>query len=156
MKRLLLQIWSFLPKRLQNLASLILRPRYQVSTGAIIFNDRGQLLLCEHTYRRLRPWGLPGGDLKVGEDPMDGVKREVFEETGLSVQNARLFLAESSGEVQRVLLTYHCTGIRGSFVENEEVRRIKYFDITELPEFCPQEHTTIQKALALLKAEQVI
>jgi len=30
-------------------------------------------------------WDLPGGHLKRGEDPVDGLKREVFEETGLQM-----------------------------------------------------------------------
>jgi hypothetical protein len=32
-------------------------------------------------------WDLPGGHLKLGEDPVDGLKREVFEETGISISD---------------------------------------------------------------------
>ena len=32
-------------------------------------------------------WDLPGGHLKQGEDPVDGLKREVFEETGISMSD---------------------------------------------------------------------
>jgi ADP-ribose pyrophosphatase YjhB (NUDIX family) len=31
-------------------------------------------------------WDIPGGRLKVGEDPMDGLKRETKEETGLEIE----------------------------------------------------------------------
>lgn len=155
LKRFLLKIWRILPYRLQVLLSVVLRPRYQVAACAIILNEQGQLLLCEHTYRRLCPWGLPGGDLKFGEDPQDGVKREVFEETGLTVQDVRLLQIESSQEVHRVILTYLCTGVSGTFVPNEEVSRMEYYDTTALPELYPEHLATIEKALAVLKAERV-
>jgi ADP-ribose pyrophosphatase YjhB (NUDIX family) len=154
MKRFLLKIWRILPFWVQRIAAAILRPRYQVGVGAMIFNERGQLLLCEHTYRRLHPWGLPGGDLKIGEDPVDGIKREIREETGLTVQDARLLLAENPTEIHQVTLTYHCMGVSGTFVANEEVSNIRYFDIDKLPDFFQEQHATIEKCLAILKSEK--
>jgi len=32
-------------------------------------------------------WDLPGGHIHIGEDPVAGLKREVYEETGLNVEN---------------------------------------------------------------------
>ena len=154
MKRLLLKIWRILPFWAQRIAAAIIRPHYQVAVGAMIFNDQGQLLLCEHTYRRLHPWGLPGGDLKFGEDPVDGVRREILEETGLSVQDARLLLAESSREIHQVTLTYLCTGTRGSFAPNEEVASIRYFDTNNLPDFFQEHRATIDKCLMILNPKK--
>lgn len=154
LKRILLRIWRVLPFWVQRLAVAILRPRFEVAVGAVIFNEEGQLLLCEHTYRRLHPWGLPGGDLKVGEDPVDGIKREVLEETGLTVQNVRLLLAESSTEIRHIALTYLCTGVSGTFIENEEVSSIRYFDTGSLPDFFQEHRITIDKCLAMLNSEK--
>jgi ADP-ribose pyrophosphatase YjhB (NUDIX family) len=154
MKRFLLKIWRILPFWMQSIAASIIRPRYQVAVGAIIFNEQGQLLLCEHTYRRLHPWGLPGGDLKFGEDPVDGITREVMEETGLTVQKARLLLVENSTEIHKVVLTYLCMGVSGTFVPNEEVSSIQYFDSTTLPEFSMDHRATIEKCLAILNSEK--
>ena len=114
MKKILLKIWRNLPFWMQRLASTLLRPHFLVAVGGMIFNDQGQLLLCEHTYRRLHSWGLPGGDLKSGEDPVDGIKREIREETGLTVQEVRLLLVESSKEIHQLALTYLCTGVSGT------------------------------------------
>ncbi len=150
MKRILLQIWRILPFWVQRLAAAIVRPRYQVAVGAMIFNAQGQLLLCEHTYRRLHPWGLPGGDLKFGEDPVEAIKREILEETGLMVQECRLLLVENSTEIHHVALTYLCTGVSGTFVPNEEVSRIQYFDTDKLPGFFEEHRVTIEKCLAIL------
>lgn len=153
MKKLLLKIWRPLPFWVQRLAAAIIRPRYQVAVGAMIFNDRGQLLLCEHTYRRLYAWGLPGGDLKFGEDPVDGVKRELFEETGLKVKSVRLLLVENSKEIHHLSLTYLCTGMNGTFVPSDEVSSIRYFDTGKLPGFFPAQQVTIDRALSLLDSE---
>ena len=153
MKRVMLSIWRLMPFWMQRMASFFIQPRYQVVAGAMIFNEQGQLLLCKHTYRRLHPWGLPGGGLKFGEDPADAVRRELLEETGLSVQETRLLLVESSKEIHQLSLTYLGTGVSGAFVSNEEVSEIRYFDTHHLPDFFQEHRTTIERALAILKDE---
>ncbi len=63
-------------------------PRPAVTTDAVIFalngNEKYVLLI-----KRGRPpfegmWALPGGFLDIDEEPEDGVKRELEEETGLT------------------------------------------------------------------------
>jgi ADP-ribose pyrophosphatase YjhB (NUDIX family) len=154
MKRFLLKVWGVLPFWLQRIASAIIRPRFQVAVGAVIFNEDGQLLLCEHTYRRLHPWGLPGGDLKFGEDPVEGVKREIREETGMTIQDARLLLVENSTEIHHITLTYLCSGVKGGFIPNEEVSSVRYFATNTLPDFFFEHRVTIEKCLAILNSEK--
>src|SRR3989344_5432691 len=69
-----------------------------VSQKVVILNSEGKLL----TIRRSETapagplhWDLPGGDLDYGEDPIQGIVREVKEETGLIIENPELFDVEA-------------------------------------------------------------
>jgi len=150
MKRLLLRIWRLLPPWLERIASAIVRPKYQVAAAAIILNEQGQIMLCEHTYHRQYPWGLPGGGIEFGEDPAEAVRRELREETGLSVEATRLLQVESSKEVRRIVISYLCSGVSGTFVPSDEVSAIGYFDVNGLPELFSEQRNIVEKALAIL------
>ena len=64
-------------------------PRIPASAGALIRDDRGRLLILKPTYKS--GWTVPGGQLEEsGESPWEGCRREVMEETGLSVDTGRL------------------------------------------------------------------
>jgi ADP-ribose pyrophosphatase YjhB (NUDIX family) len=151
MRRWLLRLWLFLPGWLQQVAVTLIQPRFLVVVGAMIFNAEGQLLLCEHTYRRRYPWGLPGGHLNHGEDPQLGLGRELFEETGLLFSRCRLILVENSAELPLLCLTYLCEGLSGSFVPSDEVSRIQFFAPDQLPELSAEQGATIARSLVLLK-----
>jgi 8-oxo-dGTP diphosphatase len=57
-----------------------------VGVGGVIFDDQGRLLLIKRGTEPLKGhWSLPGGLLELGETLIEGVKREVTEETGLIV-----------------------------------------------------------------------
>lgn len=153
MKKFLLRVWRILPFWMQRLASWFIRPHFQVAVAGMIFNDQGQLMLCEHTYRRLHPWGLPGGDLHPGEDPVDAITRELREETGLEAAEVRLLLVESSHEIRQVAFTYLCTRVTGTFMPSDEVCSVKFFDTGSLPVLFVEHRRTIEKGLAILRSE---
>jgi ADP-ribose pyrophosphatase YjhB (NUDIX family) len=60
-----------------------------VSTGALIFDRAGRLLILKPTYKS--GWTIPGGVMEAdGESPWEACQREVREETGLEVSRGRL------------------------------------------------------------------
>jgi len=63
-------------------------PTKRVIAQGLLRNPRGQVLLCELTYKG--EWDLPGGVVEPGESPANGVVREVREELGLEVAIQRL------------------------------------------------------------------
>lgn len=60
-----------------------------VGCGAIIEDDKGRILLQQRTDHS--EWGIPGGLLELGETFEETVKREVCEETGLTLEDLNLF-----------------------------------------------------------------
>ena len=71
--------------------------RYRISAYGLISRDE-KVLLCRiapHVTAAAGKWTLPGGGLRFGEDPASALRREVFEETGLSVEEAIIMHVDS-------------------------------------------------------------
>lgn len=152
----LLNIWREFPFGLQLFITGFVRPRYRVAVAAIIFDDRGWILLCEHTYRKFFPWGLPGGGLEHGERPEDGVRREVREETGLEVQVEKLLYAESAPNNHHISLIYLCKIVGGIFQPNYEIAQTRFFSVDALPKLLSTEQALIERVAGMLSLESYI
>ena len=64
-------------------------PRVPASSGALIFDGKGRLLVVNPTYKA--HWTIPGGIMEAdGETPWEACRREVSEEVGLEVSEGRL------------------------------------------------------------------
>ncbi len=61
--------------------------RIVLGVAAVIWNAEGDVLLIRRAKEpRKGQWSLPGGKLEFGETLIEGVRREVREETGLEVE----------------------------------------------------------------------
>lgn len=58
-------------------------PTKRVIAQGVLRNERGEVLLCQLTYKT--EWDLPGGVVDQGESPADCVEREVREELGVDL-----------------------------------------------------------------------
>ncbi len=56
-----------------------------VGVGAVVWRDGKVLLVRRGKPPRAGHWSLPGGRLELGETVSEAARREVFEETGLTV-----------------------------------------------------------------------
>lgn len=103
--------------------------------SVIITNLSGDVLLLKHSYGP-DVWGLPGGGLGPGEDPLEAARREVREELG--VELARI---EPIGTLEEVLSgsphTAHlfaATCDRQPRPDGREVVMARFFPSHSLPE----------------------
>lgn len=63
-------------------------PRHVVGVAAVIVDEEERVLVIKR--RDEDVWEFPGGALEIGETVVDGLVREVSEETGLDVTPQRL------------------------------------------------------------------
>ncbi|RPJ28873.1 MAG: NUDIX hydrolase [Chloroflexi bacterium] len=153
-KRVLLKIWRTFPGWLQNMASRLIRPLFQVFAAAVIFDQDKNIFLVKSTYQRFHPWGLPGGSLEYGEHPEEAMVREVWEETGLNICIEKLLLVHTLLP-DRVGFYYLCRITDGTFHPSDEVSEFDYFSVDHLPDVRPLDidiikrlHTMVQNELA--------
>ncbi len=60
-------------------------PGVQAAMKGLIVKD-GKFLALQHKVGNELWWDIPGGRVAYGEDPKEGLKREIFEETKLNVE----------------------------------------------------------------------
>ena len=66
-----------------------LLPRIPASAGALVWDQKGRLLILKPTYKS--GWTVPGGVIEAnGESPWEACQRETLEECGLEVRRGRL------------------------------------------------------------------
>jgi len=59
-----------------------------IAVKSFIINNKEELLLIKRRNNDIHKpgiWEIPGGRLKLGENPFEGLKRETREETGLDI-----------------------------------------------------------------------
>ncbi|WP_342554844.1 NUDIX hydrolase [Paenibacillus sp. FSL R7-0652] len=115
--------------------------KFLVAVLGVITNESNQVLLLKHVYRN-EPWGIPGGWMEL-ESPEEGLIREIFEETGLSVELTGVSRAIYNKNPNRVDLVFRGRVIGGTFKSCTEVSEICYCDTDQWPEGLPE----VQKKL---------
>ena len=139
LKNLIGKIWRLLPVRIRRWSMRVTHPRFTVTAGAIIFNDAGHVLLLKHRFRAGSGWGLPGGFLEAGEQPLDALKRELREEIGMEVESAEIFTARSFKKPRQVEVLFLCRANSEVKPRTMEVERAEWFSIDSLPDGLPHD-----------------
>lgn len=112
-----------------------------VGCGAIIEDETGKILLLQRTDGGV--WGIPGGLIEIGETLEGSVKREVYEETNLTIDALELF-GLYSGEkalttypngdkVYSIQIIFSAYSYSGYLKKNNESIELTFFSRDELP-----------------------
>jgi len=126
------------------------RPLILVGSVVLVWNKDGEVLL-QQSHDPHGTWGLPGGLMELRESPEETAYREVYEETGIHVKNLQLINVfsgakhfvklENGDEFQAVTTAYYTHDYEGEpTVNKEEAIQVKFFSITELPEYIVGSH----------------
>jgi 8-oxo-dGTP diphosphatase len=106
-------------------------PKKRIAAGALILNDKGQLLLVKPTYKET--WEVPGGITELNESPRACVEREIKEQMGLELSISKLLcldyvadLPEKGDSLQMIF--------DGGVLSEEQIKAIK-LQAEELSEF---------------------
>ena len=113
--------------------------RFTVTAGAVIFNDKREVLLLKHRFRAGSGWGLPGGFMEQGEQPIDALRRELREEIGLELDDVEVFAARSFRKPKQVEVLFRASA--NAYVKSLtiEVERAEWFALDSLPEGLPRD-----------------
>jgi ADP-ribose pyrophosphatase YjhB (NUDIX family) len=123
-----------------------------VGVGGVVIDDGRTLLIRRGSHPLKGEWSIPGGLLEVGETIVQGITRELAEETGLEVHVVelievfeRIFPAPpnadgSPGDPARpqyhfVILDYLCEKRGGTLSAGSDAQEFAWAREEELPKF---------------------
>jgi len=111
------------------------------AASALVLDDEGRVLLG----RRARApyegkWDTPGGFIEEGEDPLDALRRELREETGLEVEPGAFVTAytdrygSAEDDTATLNLLWEASVVGGEPHPDDDVAELHWFALDELPQ----------------------
>lgn len=133
-------------------------PVHIVATLGFVENTKGEILLVKT--RRGGHWVFPGGQVEVGENLIDGVIREVKEESGIDVKvshlvgvfsNTATYEGHSGVKVvpTKVMFDFVCEPIGGKLTTSDETSDSRWVNKEEVLDMvlAPSQRTRYQAYL---------
>lgn len=134
MMHLLTSAWRKLglPKNIQLSLMRVVQDEFLVGVTGVILNEKNEVLVFNHTYRQIQ-WSLPGGYIKKGEHPAEGLEREIKEESGLIVSVDKELKIRTDRTNARLDIGFTGVFIGGEFTPSKEVSEYGFFSLSNLP-----------------------
>ena len=125
------KIWKTLPNVVRLRIIRTTQRKFTVSVGAVVTNDRGEILLLDHVLRPAGGWGIPGGFMNHGEQPEETARREIMEETGLRIENTEIIRARTINRHIEILVRAEANGEPA--VKSREIKAAGWFTLDRMP-----------------------
>ncbi len=133
-------------------------PSYiQPAARAVIFDDHGRILLIRRGDNK--QWALLAGGMEPGESVTECMAREVWEETGLTVESSTAFAiyseprftAPTRPEAQLLTVAYRVDEWSGDLQrttnETDDAQWFRPDELRALPDFMPMYLVTVEDCL---------
>jgi 8-oxo-dGTP diphosphatase len=133
----LLGLYRQLPRPARRRLVRAVAPSYTVGAICVLERADGAILLVKQAYRD--NWGVPGGLLNRREEPADAVRREVFEEVGLTIELVGEPAVVVDTGPQRIDIIYRARPVGVADADavtprSPEIREARWFPVDALPE----------------------
>jgi 8-oxo-dGTP diphosphatase len=135
-----------------------------VGVGGVVISD-GRVLLVRRGHPPLEgEWSIPGGMLELGETVIDGVQRELAEETGVEarvLEFIEVFERISFDDARQpkyhfVVLDYLCERVGGGTRAGSDASEVAWVAEAELAHYsvAPAATRVIEKAFAMKRQRE--
>ena len=136
-----------------------------VGVGGVVIRDERTLLIRRGSAPLEGEWSIPGGILELGETILEGVRRELLEETAIEVRVLDLIevfervTRDEAGKLKYhfVILDYLCEAVRGEAQAGSDVTDVAWARESELSKYSltPTATRVIQKAFEIARGRTV-
>ena len=113
----------------------------EVTVSAVIFNPENEILLCR-SHKWDNKYIIPGGHVEYGEKLEEALKREILEETGLSIFNIKLLGIKEcfySNEFYKdrhfIFIDYRCDSKSSDVILNDEAEEYVWTKLSDLSKY---------------------
>lgn len=143
LKTIVGKIWRTLPNFVRVKIIRTSQSKFTVSVGAVVFNDENKVLLLDHVLRPASGWGIPGGFIEAGEQPHEAIKRELFEETGLEIEDVEMVWVRTL--YRHIEIIFRAKSSGEATVKSNELNSLGWFSFEAMPEEMPKGQKEIIK-----------
>ena len=145
LKKIVGTIWRNLSSPVRERIVRATQRKFTVSVAAVIENENGEVLLLDHVLRPASGWGIPGGFLGFGEQPIEALRRELREETGIELNDVKIFRVRTINRHLEILFRAKTAGKPA--VKSREINQVGWFRVDALPAKMNQTQKTIIEKL---------
>jgi 8-oxo-dGTP diphosphatase len=133
-------LWRLMGSGLRWRVLRLTQATFLVAVAGVVFDAEGRVLLQRHRFWAEGSWGLPGGYVKPRETLEEALAREVDEESGLAIADARMLRAVSGFRFR--LEFFFTARLAGGAVRPDpgEVLEVRFFAPDRLPRGLLPEH----------------